>query len=429
MTRHDVNRAGRAARRLPRVLVLTHYYPPELGAPQTRLRATARLLTELGHEVRVVTGPPHYPDGRVRGGRAAWLPRRESLDGIDIRRLPMLPRPNRGLLDRTLDQGSFALAATAALPTARWSDVLLVESPPLFLGLTAAWLRRLAGRPYVFHVADPWPDFPVAMGGLESPWIRRIAYGIEALAYREAALITTVTPSLVALLDAKPAATGRVRLLPNGVELERFAPGRGAAEARRELGWSEAGLHLVYAGSVGLAQGVGSLLEAAAGLEGVTVHVVGQGYERDALAARARLEGVRAIRFEQPVASDEFPRILAAADAVVVLLRAGPLYEGSLPTKLLEGLAAGRPLLVSAAGEAARIVRDARAGIVVAPESPAALRASIVDLAGRPAADLARMGLAARHAAEDQFDRRQIAVRLSDYLVEAARGGRDATTR
>jgi len=406
-----------------RVLLLTHYYPPELGAPQTRLHETARALLALGHEVRVVTGPPHYPDGLVLDGYHALRPSRETIDGVRVRRLPVWVRPNGGLLDRTLDQGSFAVSAMSALGSVRWSDVLLVESPPLFLALTAAWHRRAVRRPYVYHVADPWPDFPIAMGALRSPLVSKVAYGLEALAYRNAGLVTTVTPGLVELLDAKPSARGRVRLVPNGVDTRRFRPDRSAAEARAELGWPEARLTLVYVGSVGLAQGLGTLLEAAAPLaaSGIVVHVVGGGFERERLAAEARDRGLGHIRFEPSVPAAQVPTLLAAADGVLVMLRRGPLYDHSLPTKLVEGLAAGRPVLISAGGDAAAIVRDSGSGLTAAAEDPAELRRAMLGLMER--SDRSDMGAAGRRLAESTFDRQAIVVRLAGYLSEVA-GGR-----
>ena len=136
-----------------------------------------------------------------------------------------------------------------------------IESPPLFLGIAARALRA-AGLPYVFHVADPWPDFPIAMGYLQSGLERRLAFGLEDFAYRGAAAITTVSPGLVDLLSAKRSAAGRVEHVPNGVDVARFDSRLTPADARRQLGWDEA-FTIVYAGTVGLAQGVGSLLEAA----------------------------------------------------------------------------------------------------------------------------------------------------------------------
>lgn len=402
-----------------RVLIITHYYPPERGAPQTRLHETARGLQALGHDIRVLTGPPHYPHGAVLQGYHAYRSSHETIDDVPVRRLPVWVRRNGGLVDRTIDQASFAVAAMAAVGSARWADVLLVESPPLFLALTAAWHRIVARRPYVYHVADPWPDFPIAMGALRSPFVCGVAFRLEALAYRNAALVTTVTPGLVDLLAAKPSARGRVRLLPNGVDVERFQPGRAAAAARTELGWPEARLTLVYVGSVGLAQGVGTLIEAAAplGQEGVVVHVIGSGFERDRLAAETHDRGLEHIRFASSVAAQDVPTLLAAADGVLVMLRRGPLYDHSLPTKLVEGLAAGRPLVVSAGGDAAAIVAGSRAGISAPAEDPDALRRAILKL--RDAPNRPAMGQAARRLAEKAYDRRVIVAQLANYLAEA----------
>jgi glycosyltransferase involved in cell wall biosynthesis len=403
-----------------RVLFVTHYYPPEVGAPQTRLHETALRLASLSIDVRVLTGQPHYPGGLVRDGYRAWRPRRETIDGIGVIRLPMIARPNGGLLDRSVDHGSFAAMAMLAIPAIRWADVLLVESPPLFLGLTAAFHRLLTRRPYVFHVADPWPDFPIAMGALRSPFGQRLAFANESLAYRFASRITTVTAPLVARLDRKPSARGKVELLPNGVALDRFAPTASPADERRALGWDAARLTLVYAGTVGLAQGLGTLIDAMAALRGsgVVVHVVGDGAERAEIEARVRDRGLDSVRVHDPVPPDRVPALLAAADAVLVLLRRGPLFEESLPTKLVEGLAAGRPLLVSADGEAVRIVVASRAGRVAPAEDATALAAAIVAM--RDAPDRQEMGHRARAAAEADYDRARIVGRLAGLLAAAA---------
>jgi succinoglycan biosynthesis protein ExoA len=400
------------------IVFLTHYYPPEVGAPQTRIHETAMGLVALGRSVRVVTGPPHYPDGKVRVGYRSLVPSREVLDGIPILRLPIIARANRGLVDRTIDQATFASTALAAMPVMRSADIIVVESPPLFLGLTAALVGRLTGRPYAFHVADPWPDFPIAMGALDQPLLQRAAFMVENIAYSNARLVTTVSPGLCRLLEAKPTARGKVRLLPNGVDLGRFDPEADAAALRRQLGWPDASLSLAYVGSVGLAQGVATLIEAVAPLEqeGIVLHVVGDGYERGDLARTVAANGWRHIQFHAAVPQDAVPTVLGACDAAVVLLRRGHLYEHSLPTKLVEGLASGRPLVVSADGDAADIVRDAGAGMTAPAEDAPALRQVILDLL---TTDRPSLGRAARRVASERFDRGVIVQRLASLLDEA----------
>src|SRR4029079_8839695 len=109
----------------------------------------------------------------------------------------------------------------AAVAWIRDSDVVVVESPPLFLGLTARFYKAIARRPYIFHVADPWPDFPIAMGALKGRVPIALARWLESTAYSGASLITTVTPALVARLDDHPSAHRHARLLEKRADLAR----------------------------------------------------------------------------------------------------------------------------------------------------------------------------------------------------------------
>ncbi len=350
-----------------RVAFLTQYYPPERGAPQTRLRETIAGLRALGVEATVITCPPHYPGGTILDGRPAWRPRTNVIDGVRVHRLPMIPRPNRGVLDRIIDHGSFAIVAALAAPIIRGCDVFVVESPPLFLGATAAFLRAITGRPYVFHVADPWPDFPIAAGALRGRLPIRAALWLEELAYRGASVVTTVTPPLVERLSRKPGARGKVHVVPNSVDLDRFHPEITPEAARARLGWDQEPT-LVYSGTVGLAQGLGTLLDAAVLVRdlNVRIKIVGDGLEAAGLTRRAAEERLTQVEFLPAVDAAMVPTVLAAADAVLVLLKRGPLFEESLPTKLVEGLAAGRPIIISADGYPAELVRKAHTGITAA---------------------------------------------------------------
>src|SRR5262249_24821237 len=143
--------------------------------------------------------------------------------------------------------------------------------------------------------------------------------------------------------------------------------------------WPDAALHLVYVGTIGLAQGVGTLIDAMERLRGtgIRLHLYGDGYDRAELESRAAAAALDHVEFHGSIAVADVPTVAAAADSSVVLLRSGPLYDEPLPTKLVEGLAAGRPVIVSAAGDAARIVGEAGAGFVCPPEDAEALADAI----------------------------------------------------
>ena len=401
-----------------RLLLVTQYYFPEVGAPQTRLRETVAGLRDRGFRVTVVAPVPSYPLGIVADGYKWWRPVLERIDGGRVARLPTIAVPGAGMSRRLIGHGAFAMTSLATLAIAGGFDVALIESPPPLLAVTARALRA-RGVPYVFHVADPWPDFPIAMGYLRSSVERRIAFGIEDLAYRGAAAITTVSPGLVELLSSKPSASGRVELIPNGVDAGRFLPERIPSTSREALGWDEA-FTVVYTGTIGLAQGIGTLLEAAnlVGPE-VSIRVVGEGVERPGLEARARAMNVSNISFHESVPRDAVPEILAAADAGLVILRKGALYEESLPTKLLEAMAAARPVIVGADGLTARIVRESGAGYVAGAEDSADLARAIDECRRDPGR--VQRGVAGHTYVAQHYERGAILDRLADIIERAAR--------
>lgn len=401
-----------------RLLLITQYYHPEVGAPQTRLRETVAGFQRRGFEVTVVAPIPSYPLGVVSAGYAWWRPTRERLDGASIVRLPTLAIPGSSQAGRLVGHAAFGGASLASLAIARRHDVALVESPPLLLAFTAR-LLALSGLPYVFHVADPWPDFPIAMGYLRLPVERRLAYAIEDLAYRGASTITTVSPGLVELLSSKPSAAGRVELLPNGVDTDRFVVTDDPSVLRGRLGWDDR-FTVAYVGTVGLAQGLATVLEAARMLgPGICIRIVGDGVERQDLEARARDLGLDNVVFAPSVPRPEVPRVLAAADAGLVVLRGGPLYRDSLPTKLLEVMAAARPVIVAADGLAARIVMDADAGQVARADDPADLARAIE--ACRQDPERRASGDRGRSHVRAHYDRDPILDRSAELLVRAAR--------
>jgi glycosyltransferase involved in cell wall biosynthesis len=410
-----------------RIAMLTHYWAPEVGAPQTRLRETAQELMRLGDEVRVITNHPHYPDGRVRATHNALSIRRETLDGIRVLRLPVLARPNTGFLNRNVDQASFAAVAATAVGEVRWADVLLVESPPLFLGLTARWLSAVARRPYVFHVADPWPDYPIEVGAIRGAVPIWLARWLERTAYAGASAITTPTEGCARIISEQPGTHGKVHVVPNGVDILRFDPARSVVQARADLGWDQEPFTFVYSGSVGLAQGLATLLAAAAELQLIkpdrsnVIRIVGGGIERRQLKSEAERLGLRNVRFHPPVPASLVPTVLAAADAALVLLRSGRMADAALPTKLVEALAAARPVIASADGDVRALVEEEAAGWAVRAEDPAALGRAMADAMSQES--LNGFGASGRRVAESRFDRSATVRAIRAVLQLAARQG------
>jgi glycosyltransferase involved in cell wall biosynthesis len=411
-----------------RLRILTHYYPPEVGAPQMRLAALARGLAREGVEVTVHTGFPHYPDGEIKPPYRNRPLQVEHRDGVRVIRSWVYAVPNRGFGRRLANHASLAASALAAAPVGGPADVLLVETPPLLLaGAAVAYARAKRAR-LILNVADLWPDSAVEMGTLSSPRAIAAARRLERLAYREAAAIACPTEGLYAELGRRPESAAKAALMRPAVDLERFASdidhsgGGSMSDAHRD-----GPIRVLYAGTVGLAHGLGTLLDAVEEIErradspGIAATIAGDGADAPALRARLANGGPTGVRMLGAVPAERIPPLYAAADVAVVTLRDLPIFEGALPTKLLEAMAAGRPVVLAARGEAARLVERERCGLVVPPEDPRALADALATLADDPARRAA-LGAAGRHAAERDFGRAAWLRRWHDLLERTAAG-------
>jgi glycosyltransferase involved in cell wall biosynthesis len=406
-----------------KLAMLTQYYPPEIGAPQRRLASLASHFLRAGHEVTVLTAMPTYPLGRVHPGYGG-LTRREVIDGVEVLRTFIYPTQKTDYARRLANYFSFVLSS-AVYGTVELDppDYLLVESPPLFLGLAGAWLGAIKRTRVIFNVSDLWPESAVRLGVVrEGSVVHRVSARLEAFCYGRAWMVTGQSREIIANV-AERFPSCRTYHLSNGVECSAFGPERATAEARETLGANGRCVAL-YAGLHGIAQGLGQLLDAADAMrgdaEGPDLVLVGEGPTKAALVADAAARGLGdRVRFLDARPAAALPPLLAAADILVVPLGLG--IPGAVPSKMYEAMATGRPVVLVATGEAANVVREHRAGIVVEPGDIAGLTAALRTLRDRPALR-AELGANGRRAVEQHFDRAEIAARFIRTLeAELAR--------
>jgi glycosyltransferase involved in cell wall biosynthesis len=402
---------------MPRLCILTQYFPPEMGAPQVRLSELGERLLDLGWEVEVLTALPNYPTGAVFPGYPRRRPTVESIGRLRTVRVPLLPS-QRGFARRIGCYLSFAASAAWHGPRlcAR-PDLLIFESPPLFLGLGARRLARRWRCPYVMNVSDLWPQSAIEMGVVRPGLATRLAERLELSLYRHAAGVTGQSEEIVESV-ARRAPGMPTEVVTNGVDPARFGRGRADAAARGLIG-SEPGPVFLYAGLLGLAQGLDRLLDLAASLPPEVpgrLVLVGDGPLRAALAARIEREGIHRVRLLPAQPRERVPALLAAADVGVASL--GLRLQGAVPSKIYEAMASELPLLLIAEGESVRRVESAGCGLAVRPGDLAAAGEAWRRLASDRELR-ARLGASGRRAAETTYDRSRIAGRLDTFLRRA----------
>ncbi len=375
-----------------RILIWGINYAPEPTGIAPFNAGLAEWLAERGHAVEMVTTFPYYPQWRKRPEDRGRLVATERLGGVTVRRGWHHVPARVTALRRMLHEASFLAVSFLRVLTLRRADVIVAVSPPLPLGVPVWLVSRLWRRPYVFHVQDLQPDAAVGLGMLRPGRFTRLLYALEAFAYRRAAAVSGISDGMLAAFRAKGVEDARRVFFPNWVP--DALPGAAAPDERaraREAFVARHGLPrdaflAVYSGNVGMKQGLGVLLEAAAAVPAdappVTWVVAGDGAGKEALVALAAERGVSTLRF-LPLQPDEaFVEMLIAADVCVITQQKGT-GQFFFPSKLLTALGRAKPILAVAddASELARAVAEADMGLVVPPDDPAAVAAAAARMA------------------------------------------------
>jgi len=377
-----------------RILYITQYFAPEMGAPSVRVYQLARHWVGCGHEVTVLTGFPNHPTGRVYPGYRSRIWRfvsTEDMNGVKVVRTWLLPRPNRRAWDRILTATSFMASACVTGPLLPRFDVAIATSPQLLVGIAGWWRRLIRGTPLVFEVRDLWPESIVGVGlSSEGSFFVRGLAGLARLLYAKADRVVAVNEAIRLHLEQKERLTPeKLAVIPPGVDTAAFNPPEDRSVLRDR--WNVEGRFVVaYVGTHGQAHDLKVVLDAAAALEPQTPDVlfmlVGEGADKRRLQRIVSDRNLTNVRFEaqQPLA--QIPGILAASDVCLAHLRPSPVFETAVPTKLLEYMACRRPIISNVQGEAARLLNEAKAGQTIPPRDAEALAHAILSLRGDPPA-------------------------------------------
>jgi glycosyltransferase involved in cell wall biosynthesis len=408
-------------RRLPserlRILVFSQYFPPEVGATQTRTQAFAEYLSAQGHDVTVICEFPNHPHGVIPPEYRHRLIEDDSSNAYRVIRVWVWTSSEKTQLTRMSFYLSYLAMASAVAPAAGRPDVVFATSPPLFTGVAGAVVAGLWGVPFVLDVRDLWPAAAVSLGQLSNRSARRLAYALERWLYREAEAVVAVTRPFCDHVDEIRGRPPSTTLIPNGT-LAQFLEAS-ADGAREMLGMSEDRFLVTFAGNLGIAQGLGAILDAADRSRGeFDFSLVGDGPIKEQLIDQARARGIENIHFHGQVPLDDVPAILTASDALLVTLSGHPTFRDFVPSKLIDYMATGRPVVLSAAGEAAGIVERAKGGITVPPEDADAIVGALRWLKRRPE-EAQAMGRAGRAFARTLLREAQ-AARLEVLLREVA---------
>jgi glycosyltransferase involved in cell wall biosynthesis len=413
------------AKRPLRIIIASQYFPPEIGATQTRMQAFAEFLAARGHRVTVICEFPNHPHGVMPAEYHGRVAEDDRTNPYRILRVWVKADPEKTTATRMAFYLSYTALATAIAPLAGRADVVVATTPPLFVGVAGLAIARMNLAPLVLDVRDLWPAAAVGLSEISAGRALQVAEALERRLYRSAGSVVAVTRSFCEHIDRIRRRSPRTVFIPNGT-LEHFFAARDG-KVRAELGIDAGRFLVTFAGTHGIAQGLSAVLQAATHAKGIHFAFVGEGPSKKALIASARALGLENVSFHAQVAIEKIPRVLASSDALLVPLSAHPTFDGFVPSKLYDFMAVGRPVIFSGRGEAARIVEQTGSGLVVEPEQPDALAQGAMWLAQHPR-EARGMGERGQEFARGRLRRVQ-AERLEQVLLHLVRRDRPQRRR
>jgi len=406
-----------------RILYMTQFFPPEVGAASVRAKELVENWTVEGHQVSVLTGFPNYLEGSIFPGYQNEIFRKEVKDGYTLTRVYTIASPKGAILRRVLGQLAFLFSSILGGTRLGRFDAVIASSPPFALGVAGWIVARLCRARFVFEVRDLYPETAVALGVIKNPLLIIFLRWVESFYYHRADLIVAVTDGIRRHIQARGVPEQKIVMMTNGVNTALFDFRPSSADLRRA--WGLEGRFVVhYAGILGLAQGLDRILLSADQLRlypEIVFVLVGDGVEKSQLVAQAKAKGLENVIFFDNQPLDRMPEIMSCADVGLALKKKLHLNKGALPVKMFEYMACRRPVIVGGAAEAEALVRKADAGICVDPADPSQLAEAVLSLY-RDRALVARCGNNGRAFVERHYSRQEISRQYIRLLTELVHG-------
>ncbi|MBF2065415.1 MAG: glycosyltransferase family 4 protein [Calothrix sp. C42_A2020_038] len=381
-----------------------NYYPEPIGIAPL-MTELAEGLVERGHEVRVITGMPNYPEREIyEGYQNKWYVT-EKKNGVTIQRCFLRIKSKPNLLDRLLLELSFVVSSLPQALNGWRPDVILLTVPPLFVTLPACFLGWLYNCPVILNVQDILPEAAERMGLIKNKWMIRVLSRLEKFAYKNAHTISVIAEGFVSNLTNKGVSSSKIACVPNWVNVNFIKPLPKNNSFRIKYNLEEKFV-VLYSGNIALTQGLETAIAAAAKLsqvKNIVFVIVGETKALEQLKRCCCKYGADNVLLLPLQPRSELPDMLAAADVGLILQKRNVVCF-NMPSKIPLLLASARPIIASVPkhGTAAASIRRSGGGIVVAPESPSALVNAIMDLYKYPA-KAAALGAKGRKFAVDKY--------------------------
>ncbi len=376
-----------------KILLLQEWFDPE---PMLKGLSFAKGLKALGHEVQVLTAFPNFPGGKVYEGYNIKFFQKEILDGIPIIRVPLYPSHDRSGLKRFFTYASFAFSAsTIGLALLKPVHLIYVVHAPPSAILAALAHKLFSSVPFIYDIQDLWPDSLPATGMLQRAWILKLVNVWCNFIYKAARHLIVQSHGMKERLIKRGVPSDKITVVHNWADEASDSSFSEKDNLAQKLGFINK-FNVVFAGTLGKAQGLEAVLQAAKILQIHSPQIqfvfVGNGIEEENLKTYANVCNLKNVKFLPRVPFSEIGKILNLADVLLVHLKNDPLFEITIPSKTQAYLSVGRPILMAVPGESADLIKRAGAGFVCKSEDAEAIAKSVETMSKMSTQDLKQMG-------------------------------------
>ncbi len=403
------------------ILVLTQHFPPEKGAAQNRLYELAVFLGNNKHTVHVHTAFPHYPEMQIYRGFAGKLWSDEGVQGVfTLSRSYIYVSKSRTIFSRILNYFSFVFSSiffSFKFINTKF-DFVIVESPPLFLAITALYYKWFFKAKLISNISDLWPESAEKMGVIKNKLLLGIASTLEAKLYNSSILLLGQTKGICnSIINRFP--TAKILWMPNGADFQAIDTVQPNIEFRKKYHLKATDFVVFYGGLLGLAYDFITLLSTIKLLKEYTdivFIIAGDGPQKDMILKFKNEHQLPALILLDMMQRDALIGIIKSIDCSVIPMFNASFFEGTIPTKIFDVLACQKPIILGLNGEAKELFIDkAEAGLYYTPENGNELKAAILELyhSKQMCEAYGRSGF---EYVKSNFDRQVIMQQLLPYL-------------
>lgn len=361
------------------ILIIHQYFLSSNQGGGVRFNEFSKLWAQYGYKITVIAGMVHYTTGKkdpIYKGKFFYKELYEN--GIEVWRCHVSESYNKNFLGRLWGYVSFVVFGTfcALFKTKKKFDLILVTSPPLFVGIMALIVSKVKNIPIIFEVRDLWPESAIDMGVIKNPLIIKLSYKLEKIIYKNSTYINCLTPAFKkVLITEKGVPNQKVTIIPNAADfsiVEEVSQNFDVLKFKEQMGWNNK-LVVLYVGAHGVANHLQQLIEAAALVQNYLNFLfvlVGDGMEKEKLKNMAFNRKLNNVHFYDTVPKKEVFKFILACDIGTSVLKKAETFKTVYSNKTFDYMACKKPILMAIDGISRNLVEEAQCGLYVEPENP-----------------------------------------------------------